>query len=257
MAKTSPSKQEAPATSQPRRPRQQARRRAAPRRGRQAKALVRRSRPPRRRGEAGGRQGRDRKRRKQPPRPALRKTRRRLPRRAERRQPKRNPNRARSDGASRIRCSPRAAPTAPSGRLPTPRRPAKPQGAGDPIPSPDVEALAHNIAQAIEQGGKVLAAYLRPRESGEIKTHDRRRHRRDGAIDRPGGRILHGRSPAGVRGASGADDPVRRSLGLDAAAPAGRAGCARSPRPTRPTSASPTPPGATIRISISSSRPTC
>ena len=37
-------------------------------------------------------------------------------------------------------------------------------------PTPDVDALAHNIAQAIEQGGKVLAAYLRPRESGEIKT---------------------------------------------------------------------------------------
>ena len=34
----------------------------------------------------------------------------------------------------------------------------------------DVEALAHNIAQAIEQGGKVLAAYLQPRASGEIKT---------------------------------------------------------------------------------------
>ncbi len=35
---------------------------------------------------------------------------------------------------------------------------------------PDVEALAHNVALAIEQGGKALAAYLRPRESGEIKT---------------------------------------------------------------------------------------
>ena len=33
-----------------------------------------------------------------------------------------------------------------------------------------METLAHNIAQAIEQGGKVMAAYLRPRESGEIKT---------------------------------------------------------------------------------------
>jgi polyhydroxyalkanoate synthase subunit PhaC len=34
----------------------------------------------------------------------------------------------------------------------------------------DVEALAHNIAQAIEQGGKALAAYMTPRQSGEIKT---------------------------------------------------------------------------------------
>ena len=37
-------------------------------------------------------------------------------------------------------------------------------------PAPDVEALAHNIAQAIELGGKALAAYLAPRQSGEIKT---------------------------------------------------------------------------------------
>ena len=37
-------------------------------------------------------------------------------------------------------------------------------------PAPDVEALAHNIAQAIQQGGQALAAYLRPRASGEIKT---------------------------------------------------------------------------------------
>jgi polyhydroxyalkanoate synthase subunit PhaC len=38
------------------------------------------------------------------------------------------------------------------------------------LPTPDVEQLARNIALAIEQGGKALAAYLRPRESGEIKT---------------------------------------------------------------------------------------
>ncbi len=43
-------------------------------------------------------------------------------------------------------------------------------GAGAQYPAPDVEALAHNIAHAIEQGGQVMAAYLRPRESGEIKT---------------------------------------------------------------------------------------
>jgi polyhydroxyalkanoate synthase len=37
-------------------------------------------------------------------------------------------------------------------------------------PTPDVEALAHNVGEAIAQGGKVLAAYLAPRESGEIRT---------------------------------------------------------------------------------------
>ena len=48
--------------------------------------------------------------------------------------------------------------------------PAKPSGEGAPPPTPDVEALAHNIARAIELGGSVLAAYLGPRESGQIKT---------------------------------------------------------------------------------------
>ena len=52
---------------------------------------------------------------------------------------------------------------------PPAREPAKPS-AEAPHPAPDVDALAHNIAQVIEQGGKVLAAYLHPRQSGEIKT---------------------------------------------------------------------------------------
>ena len=47
--------------------------------------------------------------------------------------------------------------------------PAKASVEGAPVPTPDVEALAHNIAQAIELGGKALAAYLAPRQSGEIK----------------------------------------------------------------------------------------
>jgi polyhydroxyalkanoate synthase len=33
----------------------------------------------------------------------------------------------------------------------------------------DVEAFSRNLARAVEQGGKALAAYLRPRETGEIK----------------------------------------------------------------------------------------
>ena len=33
----------------------------------------------------------------------------------------------------------------------------------------DVEALSHNIARLIEEGGKALAAYLKPREEGKIK----------------------------------------------------------------------------------------
>jgi len=34
----------------------------------------------------------------------------------------------------------------------------------------DIEALSRNIARAIEEGGKAMAAYLRPREDGRVKT---------------------------------------------------------------------------------------
>src|ERR1043165_8889755 len=34
----------------------------------------------------------------------------------------------------------------------------------------DIEALSRNIARLIEEGGKALAAYLKPREEGKIKT---------------------------------------------------------------------------------------
>jgi polyhydroxyalkanoate synthase len=67
--------------------------------------------------------------------------------------------------------------TAPAPPPETPKAIAPPPGArgptgdaSDQFPTVDVEALAHNIAQAIEQGGKVLAAYLQPRATGEIKT---------------------------------------------------------------------------------------
>src|ERR1041385_6777006 len=33
----------------------------------------------------------------------------------------------------------------------------------------DVETFARNLARVVEEGGKALAAYLRPREEGEIK----------------------------------------------------------------------------------------
>ena len=46
--------------------------------------------------------------------------------------------------------------------------------AKDPVKKPakvgavDVEALAHNLARMIEEGGKALAAYMKPREEGKI-----------------------------------------------------------------------------------------
>jgi polyhydroxyalkanoate synthase subunit PhaC len=46
----------------------------------------------------------------------------------------------------------------------------KKQGAEPvPLPGPDIETLARNIGRAIEEGGKALAAYLRPREDGRVK----------------------------------------------------------------------------------------
>jgi polyhydroxyalkanoate synthase subunit PhaC len=63
-----------------------------------------------------------------------------------------------------------APPEPPRGVEPPPGARAQPSDANGQYPAPDVEALAHNIAQTIEQGGKVLAAYLQPRANGEIKT---------------------------------------------------------------------------------------
>ena len=81
--------------------------------------------------------------------------------------PQPNPQKPAEAAASTPAARPeRAAATAP----PPGSAPAKPPGPGAPLPAPDVEALAQNIAQAIEQGSRALAAYLRPRESGEIKT---------------------------------------------------------------------------------------
>jgi polyhydroxyalkanoate synthase len=37
------------------------------------------------------------------------------------------------------------------------------------LPSPDPESLARNAARAIEEGGKAIAAYLRPREDGRVR----------------------------------------------------------------------------------------
>ncbi len=69
---------------------------------------------------------------------------------------------------ARYEFAPAAPSTAPA---PPPRSAAA--GDGEPLatqyPTPDPEALARNIANAIEQGGKALAAYLKPRETGEIK----------------------------------------------------------------------------------------
>ena len=63
---------------------------------------------------------------------------------------------------------PRAAAPKPSvGASPLPPPPA---AAPSTLPMPNIEALSRNIARLIEEGGKVAAAFLAPRESGEVKS---------------------------------------------------------------------------------------
>ena len=66
--------------------------------------------------------------------------------------------------------APKAASAAPSSSSSPDPAASGPFGFGGRYPIPNVEAFANNIANAIEQAGKVMAAYMRPRETGEIKT---------------------------------------------------------------------------------------
>jgi polyhydroxyalkanoate synthase len=71
--------------------------------------------------------------------------------------------------AEPIRLTVPAAPPEPARDAAPPPASAEAPVASSQYPAPDVEALAHNIARAIEHGGKALAAYMAPRQSGEIK----------------------------------------------------------------------------------------
>jgi polyhydroxyalkanoate synthase subunit PhaC len=101
------------------------------------------------------------------------------PSKGKRSAPKRRPTEPRQPTEIRIAPAPAeptqsAAPALPpkpaSNAAPPPAITAQPASTSGQQPALDVEALAHNIAQAIEQGGKALAAYMTPRQSGEIKT---------------------------------------------------------------------------------------
>jgi polyhydroxyalkanoate synthase len=66
-----------------------------------------------------------------------------------------------------------AAPIPPVATLPAPQAaPPPPAGglAAAPLPMPNIEALSRNIARLFEEGGKVAAAFLAPREAGEVKS---------------------------------------------------------------------------------------
>jgi polyhydroxyalkanoate synthase len=65
---------------------------------------------------------------------------------------------------------------APTGEVEAPKRVA-PVGKADRVPSDvrpvtavDIEQFSRNIARMVEEGGRALAAYLKPREDGAIKT---------------------------------------------------------------------------------------
>jgi polyhydroxyalkanoate synthase len=61
---------------------------------------------------------------------------------------------------------PAAATAAPS---PASAAPAPPPGPVT-VPLPNIETLSRNVARLIEEGGKVAAAFLAPREAGEVKS---------------------------------------------------------------------------------------
>jgi polyhydroxyalkanoate synthase len=60
-------------------------------------------------------------------------------------------------------------PTTAKPAAPEPKAPPPPSAPAAAAPLPNIEALSRNIARFVEEGGKVLAAYLKPRETGEAR----------------------------------------------------------------------------------------
>ena len=87
----------------------------------------------------------------------------------------------------------------------------------------------------MEEGGEVLAAYLRPREKGEIKMNSADDGGEMIRSIRQLGKYYLSDPHGGVRGANRADQAVHQSLGLDAAAVPRRTGGAgrRAGRPDK------------------------
>ena len=121
----------------------------------------------------------------------------------------------------------------------------------------DIEAFAKNLARMVEEGGKALAAYMKPREEGQVAGRPLRRDQRHGQdasarsanIGCPirAARSNCSRSSAAPISICGA----RRPSG----SPAKRPG--RSSRPIRRTTALPIRNGRRTSSSTSSSRPIC
>jgi polyhydroxyalkanoate synthase len=76
-----------------------------------------------------------------------------------------------SAATARVVAAPAPPPVQPP--IAAPMAPAPPSDRGAAaaaLPLPNIDALSHNVARLIEEGGKVAAAFLAPRESGEIKS---------------------------------------------------------------------------------------
>ena len=147
--------------------------------------------------------------------------------------------------------------TAKPGKQPVQKPPQEPAQEPAKIGSVEVEAFAHNIARLVEEGGKALAAYMKPREEGKIKNETGRQT--SPTWSRPSARWRNIGCPtrsarSNCRPASAAPisicGPARSS-----AWPANRP--SRSSRPTPRTNASPIRNGRRTSSSISSSRSIC
>ncbi len=125
------------------------------------------------------------------------------------------------------------------------------------IGSVDVEVFSRNLARLVEEGGRALAAYLKPREEGRDDSELAEEVDRSGQDARPGRGILAGRPAARRRTAEPAGQGLSRSVGFrgEAACRRGSPACGRARH--RATSASPIRNGRRTSSSTFSSRPIC
>ena len=135
-------------------------------------------------------------------------------------------------------------------RMEKPSEPAK-------IGSVDVEVFSRNLARMIEESGKALAAYLKPREEGKIKSE---LSDDVGEVVRTVGQVaelLAVRPQARARIADQSRPRLSRIVGRRGQAHGGRDERAGRGYPTPRTSASSIRNGRRTSSSTSSSRPIC
>ncbi len=122
--------------------------------------------------------------------------------------------------------------------------------------STDFEEFANNLARMVEEGGKALAAYLKPREEGRIESD----HAEFVDMVKTLGQVAEywlADPQRDARAAVGARQGLSRPLGARRQAHGRRGRRAGRDSPIRATSASPIRNGRRTSSSISSSRPIC